>query len=149
MASQNSEIFTPSCTDYKEQAMIVSRLSACHCVTDLFAFSQLERSPINASLGRGLLRDSEAEWQRENDKFYFAQRNYTFATKCTLCPLFHSLPRSPHSLPSLLRSQGLRQLRRSRAVETHWFRWKEIDVLFIIALSLSCHGERNRWQIIT
>ena len=64
-------------------------------------------------------------------------------TNSTLCPLFHSLPRPPHSLPrpphslpSLLRLQGLRQLRGSRAVETHWFRWKEIDVLFTIAVTL-------------
>ena len=62
---------------------------------------------------------------------------------CTLCPLFQSLPRPPHplprpdySLPSPLRSQGSRQLCGSREVETHRFRWKEIDVLFTIAVSL-------------
>ena len=32
--------------------------------------------------------------------------------------------------------QGLRQLRESRAVATHWFRWKEIEVLFTIAVTL-------------
>ena len=39
----------------------------------------------------------------------------------------------PHSLPSPLRSQGLRQLRGTRAVETQWLRWKEMDVLFTFA----------------
>ena len=49
-------------------------------------------------------------------------------TKCTLCPPFHSLPRPPHffprppnSLPSLLRLQGLRQLRGSQAVVSSLF----------------------------
>ena len=46
-----------------------------------------------------------------------------------LCP-------DPNSLLSLLRSQGLRQLRGSRAVEMHWFLWKEIDGLFTIAVTL-------------
>ena len=32
---------------------------------------------------------------------------------------------------------------------THLFRWKEIDVLFTIAVSLSCHREHNWWQLIT
>ena len=51
-------------------------------------------------------------------------------------PLFHSLPRPFHSLPCILRSQGLQQLCGSLAVETHWFRWKEIDVWFTIAVTL-------------
>ena len=65
------------------------------------------------------------------------------AATCTLHPLFRSLPRPlhsmsrpPNSLPSILRSQGLLQLRGSGAVETRWFRWKEIDVLFTIAVTL-------------
>ena len=90
-------------------------------------------------------------------KFFFAQRNYTFTHKHTLfahifnlCPDHpKSFPRPSQSLPSPLRSQGLRQLRGPRAVETHRFRWKEIDIFFTIAVSLSCHGERNRWPIIT
>ena len=52
------------------------------------------------------------------DKFFFAQRNYTFAHKQHSLPTFSLfaqtppfLPRLPHSVPSLLRSQGLGQLR--------------------------------------
>ena len=80
----------------------------------------------------------------------FASLNFLCPTKLhlcpqtyTLCPLFqslprppHSLPRPPYSLPSPLRSQGLLQLRGSRAVERHLFRWKEIDVFFTIAVTL-------------
>ena len=64
-------------------------------------------------------------------------RNYIFPEKCIIFPLFHSLSRPRHSLPSLPRSQGPQQIRGSRAVETHWFKWKEIDVLFTIAVSLA------------
>ena len=70
-------------------------------------------------------------------------------------PLFHSLPRPPHSLPrplpslpSLPRSQGPQQLQGSQAVETHWVRWKEIDVLFTVAVSL-LPQERKGWRLIT
>ena len=63
-------------------------------------------------------------------------------TKCTL-PTFSLFAQTPPFfaqttpfLSSLLRSQGLWQLHRSRAAETHWFRWKEIDVMFTIAVTL-------------
>ena len=59
-----------------------------------------------------------------------------FFTHCPDPP--HSLPRPPNS-PSLLSLQGLRQLSRSRAVEKQRFRWKEIDVLFTIAVNLLPH----------
>ena len=45
-------------------------------------------------------------------------------------------PDPPHSFSSLLRSQGLRELSGFRAAEMHWFRWKEIDVLFTIVVTL-------------
>ena len=67
---------------------------------------------------------------------------HSFSTKCILFPPFHSFSRPshsfsrpPHSFPSLLRLQGLRELRGSRADESHWFRWKEIYVLFTIAVT--------------
>ena len=76
-------------------------------------------------------------------KFLCPTKLHLCPQTCTLCPLFqslprppHSLPRPPNSLPSPLRSQGLGQLRGSRAVETRRFRWKEIDVFFTIAVSL-------------
>ena len=70
-------------------------------------------------------------------KLLLCPQNALFAYFFSLCPdPPHSLPRPPHSLPSPLRSQGHLQLRGSRAVETQWFRWKEIDVLFTIAVTL-------------
>ena len=69
--------------------------------------------------------------------FSFPIEIHSFPTKCILFPPFHSFSstfsRPPHSYSSLPRSQGLRG---SRAAETHWFRWKEIDVLFTIAVTL-------------
>ena len=50
-------------------------------------------------------------------KLHLCRPNALFANFFTLCPLFHSFLRPPHSLPSLLRSQGLQQLRGSQAVE--------------------------------
>ena len=81
---------------------------------------------------------------------YSLSSNFLFPQKFTLFPqnsffshfftLFfrppHSFSRNPHPFSSLLPSQGFRQLRGSRAAETHWFRWKEIDVLFTIAVTL-------------
>ena len=63
--------------------------------------------------------------------------NFSLPSEMYSLPTF-SLPRPPSSLPSLLRTQGLLQLR-AGAVETHWFRWKEIDVLFTIAVTLLPH----------
>ena len=78
--------------------------------------------------------------------------NFLFPSKFTLFHKMHCFPPilfpDPHSFPSFLRLQGLRELRGSRAAETHWFRWKEIDVLFTIAVTL-LPQECNRWQIIT
>ena len=76
-------------------------------------------------------------------KFSFPIEIHSLTTKCILFPIFslffqtpHSFSRHPHSFPSILRSQGLRELRGSRAAETHWFRWKEIGVLFTTAVTL-------------
>ena len=96
-------------------------------------------------------------WYDPMNKISLPNEITPLPTKCTLCPLFHSLPRPPPSLPrppilspalyvckASCSSLDLGQLK----VETHRFRWKEIDV-FLQLLSLSCHGERNRWQIIS
>ena len=76
-------------------------------------------------------------------KISFPIEIHFFCTKCILFPLFHSFSRPPisfsrhpHSFSSLLRSQGLQELRESRAAESHWFRWKGTDVLFTIAVTL-------------
>ena len=61
---------------------------------------------------------------------------HSLLTFSLFAPTPHSLPRPPHSLPSLLRPQGLLQLCGFRADQTHWFRWKEIDVLFTIVVTL-------------
>ena len=66
----------------------------------------------------------------------FSHPNSLYSTKCILLPLFHSFSRPPHSFPSLLRLQGLRDLLGFLAAETHWFRWKEIDILLTIAVTL-------------
>ena len=70
-------------------------------------------------------------------KISFSIEIHSFTTKCIHFPLFHSFSRPPHSFSrpphsfcSLLCSQGLRELRGSRAAESHCFRWKETDVLF-------------------
>ena len=93
-------------------------------------------APLPPKLTAGLLQHCA-----QDDKFFFAQRNYTFATNCTLCPHFFTLCPDPPILcpdPPILcpAFYVLLQLRGSRAVETHWFRWKEIDVLFTIAVTL-------------
>ena len=76
-------------------------------------------------------------------KFVCPTKLHLCPQTCTLCLLFQSLPRPPRSLPrppwslpSPQRSQGLKHLHGSRAAETHWFRWKEIDILFTIAVTL-------------
>ena len=81
-----------------------------------------------------------------DNKFFFSHRNSLFYHKMHSFPLFHSFSRTlhsfsrpPHSFSSLLRSQGLWELSGSRAAEMHWFRWKEVHVLFTIAVTLLPH----------
>ena len=50
-------------------------------------------------------------------------------------PTFSLFAQTPHSLPSLLRLQGLRKLSGFRAAETLWFRLS----FCLQSLSLSCH----------
>ena len=99
---------------------------------------------IKAAMRRiGHLNSPKAAPPEPSLNFLCPTKLHLFLQTYTFCPLFqslpippHSWPRPPNSLPSPLRSQGLRQLRGFRAVESHRFRWKEIDVCFIIAVSL-------------
>ena len=92
------------------------------------------------------MRKEESEWSNSKMiKIYFPFEIHSFTTKWILFPPFslffqnppRSFPRPPHSFFSLLRSQGVLELRGCRAAESHWFRWKETDVLFTIAVTLS------------
>ena len=78
-------------------------------------------------------------------KFSLPNELTLLPTKCTLCPLFHSLPRPPQffaqippffAQPSTFARPPAAPWPGSRAVETHWFRWKEINDLFTIAVTL-------------
>ena len=104
---------------------------------------QLPRLPSNASVSGACNASVTRNASEPMIKKSWPNEITYLPKKCTLCPLFYSLPRPTHSLhrpshsfPSLLRSQGLRELHGSWAVKTHWFRWKEIDVLFTIAVTL-------------
>ena len=85
-----------------------------------------------------------------NHCIYFAQQNYIFIDKMHSLSTFsevHSLPRpSFFAQPSTFARSP--QLRGSRTLEMQRFRRKERD-LCLPLLSLSCHRECNRWQIIT
>ena len=87
----------------------------CHCRQLKFPFA-------NA----GCLLPHVPTWALRMIKISLPNEITSLTTKCTLCLLFHYLPRSPHSLP--IRPNSLP-------------RWKEIDVLFTKAVS--CHSERN------
>ena len=77
------------------------------------------------------------------DNFFFAQRNYTFAHKMHSLPTFSLFAQTPPffaQTPSFFAQPSTFTRPPAapwiRAVETHWFRWKEIDLLFKIAVTL-------------
>ena len=90
------------------------------------------------------LHISTARCYRKN---FFAQRNYIFVHKTHSLSTFSLFTQTPpffaqtppfFSQPSPFTRPP--QLRESRAVEAHWFRWKEIDVLFTIAVTLAAQN---------